>query len=151
MTTTASKTAKTASKAPAKTAAKRPSAPKGGSRFNPADLPSEGTGQYRNQGEDYKTSLRALGSFAKDSEENKARHKALVHLGWVKVGGDNTESKSPAFKAANEAGLPAEAWTVDAPAAPQIAANLQALAEAGAPEEALNGLWAAYVGGGNLV
>jgi hypothetical protein len=150
MTTTAtsSKTAKKTT--PAKTAAKRPAAPKGG-RFNPADLPSEGTGQYRNQGEDYKTSLRALGSFAKDSEELKARHKALVHLGWVKVGGDNAESKSPAFKAANEAGLPAEAWTVDAPAGPQISANLTALAEAGAPEEALNGLWAAYVGGGNLV
>lgn len=146
MTTTQSKTpAKAAKATPAKTAARRPAAPKGG-RFNPADLPSEGTGQYRKQGDDYLTPLRALITFAKDDPKTKAHAKALVHLGWVKVGGDNTESGSTAFENARDGGLPAECWAVDKPAGPQIAANLTALAEAGAPQEALDALWAAYKG-----
>ena len=132
------------------TPAKRPAAPKGG-RFNPADLPATGKGQYRKQGEDYKASLRALVTFAKDDEKNKAHAKALVHLGWVTVGGNNTESGSAAFKFANEASLPAECWTLDEPAASQIAANMTALAEAGAPEEHLTGLWSAYVGGNDVI
>lgn len=145
----ATATKQTTSKTPAKTAAKRP-APKAGARFNAADLPQEGTGQYR-QGGDYKTHLRALGTFAKGDAKNTAHVKALIHLGWVGKGKDNAASKSPAFSTANEAGLPAEAWTVGEPAGPQISANLTALAEAGAPEENLNGLWAAYVGGADLV
>lgn len=144
---TATKT--TQSKTATKTAAKRPAAPKGG-RFNPADLPAEGTGQYR-QGGDYKTHLRALGTFAKGDAKNTAHVKALIHLGWVGKGKDNTASKSPAFSTASEAGLPAEAFTVGEPAGPQISANMVALAEAGAPEENLVGLWAAYVGGSDLV
>jgi hypothetical protein len=153
MTTTQSKTAQkpAAKKAtPAKTAAKRPAAPKGG-RFNAADLPTEGTGQYRKQGEGYVVPLRALGTFAKADEKTKAHFKALTHLGWVKVGGVNAKSESPAFKTANEAGLAAEYWTVDGPAATQIAANMTALAEAGAPEDVLNDLWAAYVGSNSVL
>jgi len=118
-----------------------------GGRFPAESLPKTGTGQYR-QGGDYKPSLSAIGTFAKGDDKNRAHFKALVHLGWVKKGGVNAKSESPAFKTANEAGLPAECWTVDAEAAPQISANLLALAEAGAPEEALNDLWAAYVGTG---
>lgn len=132
----------TTRKSPAKPA---PAKPKSGSKFNVADLPAEGTGQYRQQG-DYKASLRALGTFAKGDPKNTGHVKALVHLGWVKPGGVNSASKSPAFTTADNAGLTAEQWAVGEPAGPQIAANLQALAEAGAPVEALDGLWAAYVG-----
>ena len=64
----------------------------------------------------------------------------------MKPGGVNNASKSPAFTIADNAGLPTEAWAVGAPAAPQISANLRALAELGAPAEALDALWAAYVG-----
>ena len=133
----------TARKPVAKTAAKA----KTGGRFPAESLPKTGTGQYR-QGGEYKPSLSAIGTFAKGDDKNRAHFKALVHLGWVKKGGVNAKSESPAFKTANEAGLPAECWTVDGDAAPQISANLTALAEAGAPEEALNDLWAAYVGSG---
>jgi hypothetical protein len=142
MTTTAEK------KTPAKPAAKKTAAkarPSGKAKFNPADLPQTGSVQFRHGGE-YKPSLRALVAFAKGDETLKAHAKALVHLGWVKPGGDNNASKSTAFNTANDAGLAAEYWTVGSPAGPQIAANLTALAEAGAPEEALNGLWGAYVG-----
>lgn len=114
-------------------------------KFNPADLPGEGSKQFRQNG-DYKVSLRALGTFAKGDPTNMAHVKALVHLGWVKPGGVNAASKSPAFTVADNADLPASAWTVGEPAGPQIAANLQALAEAGAPVEHLDTLWAAYVG-----
>lgn len=134
----------TTRKAPAKTAASKPK-PKTSGKFNPADLPTEGTGQFRQQGE-YKASLRALGTFAKGDPKNTAHVKALVHLGWVRPGGVNAASKSPAFTMADNGGLTAEQWAVGEPAAPQISANLQALAEAGAPQEALDGLWAAYVG-----
>lgn len=132
----------TTRKTPAKPAAKKSTS---SSKFNPDDLPTEGTGQFRQQGE-YKASLRALGTFAKGDPKNTAHVKALVHLGWVRPGGVNAASKSPAFTTADNAGLTAEQWSVGEPAAPQISANLQALAEAGAPQEALDGLWAAYVG-----
>jgi len=123
-------------------------AKKTATRFPAESLPQTGTGQYRQGGEAgaYKAPLSAIGTFAKGDEKNRAHFKALVHLGWVKKGGVNAKSESPAFKTANEADLPAECWAVDEPAGPQISANLQALAEAGAPEEALNDLWAAYVG-----
>ena len=114
-------------------------------RFNADDLPQTGTGQLRHGG-DYKPSIRALAAFAKGDPTNSAHVKALIHLGWVKPGGDNNASKSPAFTIADNAGLPAEAWNVGEAAGPQIAANLQALAEAGAPVEALDTLWAAYLG-----
>jgi hypothetical protein len=113
-------------------------------RFDADSLPQTGTGQLRHGG-DYKPSIRALAAFAKGDPTNTAHVKALIHLGWVKPGGNNGASKSPAFTIADNGGLPAEAWTVDAPAGPQIAANLEALAEAGAPQEALDGLWAAYL------
>lgn len=129
------------------TARKTPAKATKASRFNADALPQTGTGQLR-QGGDYKPAIRALGTFAKGDPTNSARVKALIHLGWVKPGGVNAASKSPAFSTANEAGLPAEAWTVDAPAGPQISANLLALAEAGAPAEALDALWTAYVGSG---
>lgn len=113
--------------------------------FNPADLPQVGTQQYR-QGGDYKPFVTLLSQFSKGSDTNKGHVKALIHLGWVKPGGVNDSSKSPAFVIADSAGLPEACFKVGEPAGPQIAANLQALAEAGAPAEALNGLWAAYVG-----
>jgi len=113
-------------------------------RFNPADLPQTGTGQLRHGG-DYKPSIRALAAFAKGDATNSAHVKALIHLGWVKPGGDNNASKSPAFTIADNAGLPAETWNVGEAAGPQIAANLTALAEAGAPADALDSLWAAYL------
>ena len=131
----------TPAKTPAKT--RKPAAKK--AKFNPADLPETGSGQFR-QGGDYKPSIRALSAFAKGDPKNTGHVKALIHLGWVKPGGDNTASKSPAFTVADNADLSAECWSVGSPAAPQISANLQALAEAGAPAEALDGLWAAYVG-----
>jgi hypothetical protein len=138
-TSTARKTG-TTRKTPAKAAA-----PASTVRFNPENLPATGTVQFRHGG-DYKPSIRALGTFAKGNPTAMGHVKALVHLGWVKPGGVNNSSKSPAFTIADNAGLPAEAWTVGEPAGPQITANLQALAEAGAPAEALDGLWAAYVG-----
>jgi hypothetical protein len=137
MTTTAQPKTRT------KTPAKRPAPKK--VRFNADDLPTTGTVQLRHGG-DYKPSIRALQSFAKGDAGNTARVKALIHLGWVKPGGVNNTSKSPAFTTADNADLPAEAWTVGEPAGPQIVANLEALAEAGAPEDALDALWAAYVG-----
>lgn len=130
----------TTRKAPAKKAASS-----GSTKFNPADLPETGSVQFRQNGE-YKASLRALAAFAKGDAKNTAHVKALVHLGWVKPGGVNAASKSPAFTVADNGGLSAEEFTVGEPAAPQISANLQALAEAGAPVEALDGLWSAYVG-----
>lgn len=123
-----------------KTAAKKPAA-----KFNEADLPQTGTSQFR-QGGDYKPSIRSLSAFAKGSPINMGHVKALIHLGWVKPGGVNAASKSTAFTLADNAGLPEACFTVGSPAAPQISANLTALAEAGAPVEALDGLWAAYVG-----
>jgi hypothetical protein len=134
----------TTRKAPAKAPAKKAASAKTG-KFNPADLPETGSVQFRQNGE-YKTSLRALGTFAKGDPANTAHVKALVHLGWVKPGGVNAASKSPAFTTADNANLTAEQWAVGEPAGPQISANLQALAEAGAPVEALDGLWSAYVG-----
>lgn len=131
----------TTRKAPAKAPAEKAASTK----FNPADLPETGTVQFRQNGE-YKASLRALGTFAKGDPSNTAHVKALVHLGWVKPGGVNAASKSPAFTVADNAGLSATEWAVGEPAGPQISANLQALAEAGAPVEALDGLWSAYVG-----
>lgn len=135
-------TRKAAAKAPAP-AAKKTTSARG--RFNPADLPETGSVQFRQNGE-YKASLRALGTFAKGDPKNTAHVKALVHLGWVKPGGVNSASKSPAFTTADNGGLTDEQWSVGEPAGPQISANLHALAEAGAPQEALDGLWAAYVG-----
>jgi hypothetical protein len=114
-------------------------------RFNPADLPATGTVQFRHGG-DYKPAVRDLLAFAKGNDVAKAHVKALIHLGWVKPGGVNAESKSGACVTAAAADLPAACWTFDEPAAPQISANLQALAEAGAPAEALDALWGAYVG-----
>ena len=130
-----------------KTPAAKKATAKSTTRFNPEDLPQTGTGQLR-QGGEYKPSITALRQFAKGDPKNEGHVKALIHLGWVKPGGENAESKSPACKSASEAGLPAEAWTIGEPAGPQIAANLEALAEAGAPEEALNSLWAAYSAAG---
>lgn len=138
----------TSTKAPAKKAAatrKSPAKPKASTKFNPADLPETGSTQFR-QGGDYKPAVRALAAFAKGDPTNTGHVKALIHLGWVKPGGDNTASKSPAFTVADNADLSAACWSVGSPAAPQISANLIALAEAGAPTEALDGLWAAYVG-----
>lgn len=129
----------TATKTPAKPAAKA------STRFNADNLPTTGSTQFRHGG-DYKPSIRALAAFAKGNPTAMGHVKALVHLGWVKPGGVNNSSKSPAFTIADNADLPAECWTVGEPAAPQISANLLALAELGAPEEALDGLWVAYVG-----
>jgi len=142
----ATATTRTKSQTPAAAAKPTPKAKAkpASKRFNADDLPQTGTGQLRHGGE-YKPSIRALAAFAKGDATNGAHVKALIHLGWVKPGGDNNASKSPAFTIADNADLPPEAWTVGEPAGPQIAANLQALAEAGAPEEALDGLWAAYV------
>lgn len=130
-----------------RTAAKRktPAVKATATRFNADSLPQTGTLQFR-QGGDYKPSVRALASFAKGNATAMGHVKALVHLGWVKPGGVNAASKSPAFTTADNADLPTEAWTVGEAAGPQISANLRALAEAGAPADALDGLWAAYVG-----
>ena len=134
----------TTRKAPAKTTPAKKAASSSG-KFDPASLPETGSVQFRQNGE-YKASLRALGTFAKGDPKNTGHVKALVHLGWVKPGGVNAASKSPAFTTADNAGLPDECFAVGEPAGPQISANLRALAEAGAPQEALDGLWAAYVG-----
>lgn len=128
-----------------KTTRKTPAAKPATAKFNPTDLPQVGTVQFR-QGGDYKPSIRALSAFAKGNPVAMGHVKALIHLGWVKPGGVNAASKSTAFTQADNADLPAEAWTVGSPADVQISANLQALAEAGAPVEALVGLWSAYVG-----
>ncbi|MDQ3222264.1 MAG: hypothetical protein M3Q75_02130 [Gemmatimonadota bacterium] len=135
-TQTATKARKTGNRTPAKAPV---------SKFNADDLPATGTVQFR-QGGDYKPSIRALSAFAKGNPVNMGHVKALIHLGWVKPGGVNAASKSTAFTLADNAELPEASWSVGSAAAPQISANLLALAEAGAPEEALNGLWAAYVG-----
>lgn len=128
----------TASKSPTK----RPAAT---SKFNPEDLPATGSKQFRQNG-DYKPSIKALAAFAKGNPVAVGHVKALIHLGWVKPGGVNAASKSPAFTTADNAGLPDTCFTVGEPAAPQISANLVALAELGAPADVLDSLWAAYVG-----
>lgn len=138
-TTKTARTAKTASKS--STATQKASR----SGFKVSDLPTEGK-EYR-KGGDYKAHLSALRKFA-TTDEQKGAVAALTHLGWVKPGNDNPASKSSAFTMASNAGLPAEQFSVGEPAAPQIVANLQALKEAGAPQEALDGLFAAYVGNG---
>ncbi len=122
-------------------------------RFDADLLPREG-GQLRHGGGDYHVGgdyqphLRTLTAFALGDPILTGHVKALTHLGWTRAGDLNGTSSTPstAFLGADSAGLPAECWTVGEPAGPQIAANLQALAEAGAPEEAVAGLWAAYVG-----
>ena len=132
-------------KTPAKTEApEAPEAPEA-TKYNVEDLPKTGSLQFRQNGE-YKPAITALSAFAKTNPTAKGHVKALIHLGWVKPGGTNNASKSGAFTFADNADLPAEAWSVGEPAAPQISANLRALAEAGAPQDALEGLWAAYVG-----
>lgn len=115
-------------------------------RFDADLLPQVGD-QFR-RGGDYKPHLRALEAFAFGDPTLTGHVKALTHLGWVRAGGMNTTSPTPstAFLTADRAGLPAECWTVGEPAGPQIAANLRALADAGAPEEAVANLWAAYRG-----
>lgn len=138
---TATKSARTARKATGTTATQKASR----SGFKVSDLPTEGK-EYRKNG-DYKAHLSALRKFA-TTDEQKGAVAALTHLGWVKPGNDNPASKSSAFTMASNAGLPAEQFSVGEPAAPQIVANLQALKEAGAPQEALDGLFAAYVGSG---
>ena len=125
----------------AKPATKKPATKK----FNPEDLPATGSVQFR-QGGDYKPAIKALSAFAKGNPTNMGHVKALIHLGWVKPGGVNAASKSTAFTLADNADLPESSWSVGSPAAAQISANLVALAEAGAPAEALDSLWAAYVG-----
>lgn len=136
------KTARTARKATstAKTSTRK------SVKFDAGSLPTEGK-EYRKNG-DYKVHLSALRKFA-TTDEQKGAVAALTHLGWVKPGNDNPASKSSAFTMASNAGLPAEQFSVGEPAGPQISANFQALAEAGAPEENLDGLWAAYVGDGS--
>lgn len=128
-----------------KTARKAAPATETKAKYDAADLPTTGSQQFR-QGGDYKPHIRSLTTFAKGNPTNMGHVKALIHLGWVKPGGMNNASKSGAFTFADNAGLPAEAWSVGEPAAPQISANLRALAENGAPQDALEGLWAAYVG-----
>jgi len=133
------------------TATRKPSAAKAKkAKFDVADLPQTGTKQFR-QGGDYKPAIRALSAFAKGDPTNMGHVKALIHLGWVKPGGVNAASKSTAFTLADNAGLDEASWNVGGDAGAQISANLLALAEAGAPVEALDGLWAAYVGGADLV
>lgn len=114
-------------------------------RFNPEDLPSVGGNQFRQNG-DYKPAIKALAAFAKGNDMAVGHVKALIHLGWVKPGGVNSASKSPAFTVALGAGLSEACFTVGGEAAGQISANLTALAEMGAPAEALDALWIAYVG-----
>lgn len=113
--------------------------------FSADALPTTGSVQYRHGG-DYQPAVRALSAFAKGNPVAVGHVKALIHLGWVKPGGANNASKSPAFTIADNAGLPAECWAVGESAADQIAANMTALAELGAPADALADLWAAYVG-----
>jgi hypothetical protein len=136
----------TATKSPARSRSTAKKAPaKAASAFNPQDLPVTGSKQFR-QGGDYKPHVRALSAFAKGNPVAVAHVKALVHLGWVKPGGVNAASKSPAFTIADNGDLSTEQWNVGGDAAGQITANLSALKELGAPEENLNGLFAAYVG-----
>ena len=114
-------------------------------KYNVEDLPKTGSLQFRQNGE-YKPAITALSAFAKNNPTAKGHVKALIHLGWVKPGGVNAASKSPAFTIANTSDLPPECFTVGAPADAQISANLTRLAELGAPAEALDALWSAYVG-----
>lgn len=114
-------------------------------KFDPSTLPATGSRQLRHGG-DYKPHVKALSTFAKGNPVAMGHVKALIHLGWVKPGGKNDSSKSPAFTVADNAGLSASEWAVGEPAGPQIAANLRALAALGAPVPALQGLWGAYVG-----
>lgn len=133
----------TSTKSPAKKATAKPKAKS--TKFNPADLPETGSTQFRQNG-DYKPSIKALRGFAKGNPVAMGHVKALIHLGWSKPGGDNVASKSPAFTQADNSGLPDACFSVGQPAGPQISANLVALAEQGAPMDALDDLWMAYVG-----
>lgn len=124
-----------------KTPAKTPEVTK----YDVADLPKTGSLQFRQNG-DYKPAITALSAFAKTNPIAKGHVKALIHLGWVKPGGVNSASKSTAFTIANSSGLSPECFTVGALADEQISANMKELAEMGAPAEALDALWSAYVG-----
>lgn len=139
--------ATTSTRSPRRKAAAKPATPASPAQsFDASGLPETGTTQLRLHG-DYKPHLRALARFARTSDGVAVGHvKALTHLGWVRPGGHNTASKSAAFTVADNADLSDECWAVGSPAGPQIAANLRALAELGAPVEAVQGLWSAYAG-----
>ena len=112
-----------------------------------AALPTTG-GQYRhNSGgtgtlaaANYAQAMRTLATWARGGQYAPQVH-ALVHLGWCSGSGARATvgaSKSAAYRHA------APLLTVGAPAAPQVAAMLTALAAAGAPAAALGTVWATY-------
>ena len=65
-------------------------------KYDVKSLPETGSLQFRQNG-DYKPAITALSAFAKTNPVAKGHVKALIHLGWVKPGGVNAASKSPAF------------------------------------------------------
>lgn len=96
----------------------------------------------------YQQACTALAGWAKGTPNAAAVH-ALVHLGWCTGTGarsTNRASSSSACKAATAANLPAAQWAIGGPAAPQVVANLTALAAAGAPAAALATVWATFTG-----
>jgi hypothetical protein len=90
----------------------------------------------------YVTACRHLSAWARTDAENKVLVHALVHLGWCSTKGARAAVTSSSSKAWEHA----KAILVvgkDAPsAADQITSVLEALAEAGAPAEALETVWA---------
>ena len=112
-------------------------------------LPTTG-GQYRhNSGgtgtlaaANYMQAMRALARWARGGPHQPQVH-ALVHLAWCTGSGARATvgaSESAAYRHA------APLLTVGAPAAPQVAAAVTALAAAGAPATALATVWATYTG-----
>lgn len=92
----------------------------------------------------YIQATRALAAWARADEANKALVHALVHLGWCSTSGARAVAKaasSAAFKGSGDNIVIGK----DAPsAAEQVTRVLEALAEAGAPTEQVETVWATF-------
>lgn len=126
-----------------------------GAKYAASALPTTAV-QYRHasgttgtpQATAYTQAMRALAAWAHKTPNAPTVH-ALVHLAWCAGSGarvTNGVSNSAACKHAVAAKLPAAQWAVGQPAGGQVAANMAALATAGAPKQALATVWATYTG-----
>lgn len=117
--------------------------------YTVAALPATGA-QYRTasgatgtpQATAYVQATRQLASWARGTANAPLVH-ALVHLGWCSGSGARATCKA-SNSAAYRHGAPH--LQVGAPAAPQVVATMQALAEAGAPADPLTTVWATFTG-----
>lgn len=113
-------------------------------------LPTVAGTQYRHtsggtgtaQATAYAQAMRALGAWARPAGHAPLVH-ALTHLGWCSGSGARSVCRA-ASSSAYKHGAPH--LQAGEPAAPQVAATMQALAAAGAPAPLLATVWATYTG-----